>query len=68
MSRNPIYAGIVLLNIGIACIFNSGWISVLSAGLAVTLQKGVIEPEEAYLEKKFGDKYLRYKAHVRRWI
>ncbi len=43
-------------------------IFLLSAGLAATLQKGVIEPEEAYLEQKFDDKYLRYKAKVRRWI
>jgi protein-S-isoprenylcysteine O-methyltransferase Ste14 len=67
-SRNPLYIGMVLLNIGIGCIVNSLWIFLLSAGLAVTLQKGVIEPEEAYLERKFGDKYLRYKAKVRRWI
>jgi protein-S-isoprenylcysteine O-methyltransferase Ste14 len=32
------------------------------------LQKGVIEPEEAYLEQKFSEKYMRYKAKVRRWI
>jgi protein-S-isoprenylcysteine O-methyltransferase Ste14 len=32
------------------------------------LQKGVIDREEAYLEQKFGDKYLRYKIKVRRWI
>ena len=67
-SRNPLYIGMVLLNIGIGCIVNSLWIFLLSAGLAFTLQKGVIEPEEAYLERKFGDKYLRYKAKVRRWI
>jgi len=34
----------------------------------LVLQKGVIEREEAYLEQKFGSKYLRYKAKVRRWI
>ncbi|MGH6835726.1 MAG: methyltransferase family protein [Methylocella sp.] len=68
VSRNPIYAGIVLLNIGIGCIVNSFWIVLLSAGLAAALQKGVIEPEEAYLDQKFGAKYLRYKAKVRRWI
>ena len=67
-SRNPLYIGMILLNIGIGCVANSLWIFLLSAGLAVTLQKGVIEPEEAYLERKFGDKYLRYKAKVRRWI
>jgi protein-S-isoprenylcysteine O-methyltransferase Ste14 len=44
------------------------WIFLLSAVLAVTLLKGVVEPEEAYLEQKFGEKYLRYKAKVRRWI
>ncbi|MGH6794078.1 MAG: methyltransferase family protein, partial [Methylocella sp.] len=68
VSRNPIYAGIVLLNFGVACFFNSLWILLLSAGLAAVLQKGAIEPEEAYLEQKFGEKYLRYKAKVRRWI
>jgi protein-S-isoprenylcysteine O-methyltransferase Ste14 len=68
VSRNPLYIGMILLNTGIACIVNSLWIFLLSAGLVAILQKGVIEPEEAYLEKKFGDKYLRYKAKVRRWI
>ncbi|MCI0598217.1 MAG: isoprenylcysteine carboxylmethyltransferase family protein [Beijerinckiaceae bacterium] len=68
VSRNPIYAGIVLLNIGIACFVNALWILFLTPVLVVVLQKGVIEPEEAYLEQKFGDKYLRYKAKVRRWI
>jgi protein-S-isoprenylcysteine O-methyltransferase Ste14 len=68
VSRNPLYIGMILLNIGIGCIVNSWWILLLSAGLAAILQKGVIEPEETYLEKKFGEKYLRYKAKARRWI
>jgi protein-S-isoprenylcysteine O-methyltransferase Ste14 len=29
---------------------------------------GVIIREEAYLERKFGDEYLRYKASARRWL
>jgi protein-S-isoprenylcysteine O-methyltransferase Ste14 len=68
VSRNPMYAGILVLNIGIACFANSLWILLLTILLMALLQKGVIEPEEAYLEKKFGGKYLRYKAKVRRWI
>jgi protein-S-isoprenylcysteine O-methyltransferase Ste14 len=28
----------------------------------------VIEPEEAYLEKKFKDQYTNYKSRVRRWL
>jgi protein-S-isoprenylcysteine O-methyltransferase Ste14 len=68
VSRNPIYAGILLFNIGIACFVNTAWILLLTPVLALVLQKAVIEPEEAYLEQKFGPTYLRYKAKVRRWI
>ncbi len=34
----------------------------------VVVQKGVIAREEAYLERKFGEDYLNYKARVQRWI
>ncbi len=68
LSRNPIYLGMVLLCAGLASLANSLWLLVLALPFAVILQKGVIEREEAYLEQKFGDSYLRYKARVRRWI
>jgi protein-S-isoprenylcysteine O-methyltransferase Ste14 len=32
------------------------------------INRGVIEREEHYLERKFGEQYLNYKASVRRWI
>jgi protein-S-isoprenylcysteine O-methyltransferase Ste14 len=67
-SRNPIYLAMLLLYSGIAILANSLCILVLVLPFAIVLQKGVIEPEEAYLEQKFGDKYLRYKTKVRRWI
>jgi protein-S-isoprenylcysteine O-methyltransferase Ste14 len=68
VSRNPVYAGILLLNIGIACFVNALWILLLTPLLGLVLQQGVIKPEEAYLEQKFGEAYLGYKAKVRRWI
>ncbi len=67
-SRNPIYLGMVLLCGGVAVFTNSLWTLLLTLALAVVLQKGVIEPEEAYLERRFGQRYLAYKARVRRWI
>src|SRR5664279_575400 len=67
-TRNPIYLGMVLLCIGIAFLADSLWLMMIVPLLAVVLQRGVIEPEEFYLEKNFGEDYLRYKMQVRRWI
>ena len=67
-SRNPIYLGMVLLCAGIALVADSLWLVLMVPLLAIILQKGVIEPEESYLEKNFGEEYLRYKRQVRRWI
>jgi protein-S-isoprenylcysteine O-methyltransferase Ste14 len=35
---------------------------------ALVIRYGVIAREEAYLERKFGDVYRRYRARVRRWL
>jgi protein-S-isoprenylcysteine O-methyltransferase Ste14 len=32
------------------------------------INRGVIDREERYLERKFGEQYLHYKARVRRWL
>jgi protein-S-isoprenylcysteine O-methyltransferase Ste14 len=67
-TRNPIYLGMVLLCAGVALVADSLWLVLMVPLLAIILQKGVIEPEESYLEKNFGEEYLRYKRQVRRWI
>ena len=53
-SRNPIYLGMVAVVVAVACIFNSLWVLLLAAPAALALQKFAIEPEERYLEGKFG--------------
>ena len=67
-TRNPLYISLMLLYLGIASIINSLWLLILIFPLIAVIQKGVIEREERYLEKKFGEEYLRYKRQVRRWI
>ena len=67
-SRNPLYLSLTMLYVGIALLFNALWALLLLLPLIVVVQNGVIKREEHYLEQKFGDEYLRYKASVRRWV
>ena len=67
-SRNPMYISLTLLYLGMALLINVLWILLLVVPLLVVMQRGVIAREEAYLERKFGEEYLSYKAQVRRWI
>jgi protein-S-isoprenylcysteine O-methyltransferase Ste14 len=52
----------------IATLANALWAIVLLPVALLVTQRGVIEREERYLERKFGEEYLSYKARVRRWI
>ena len=67
-SRNPIYLSFVLLQLGIALTANSAWILLMVIPTFLYLSFGVIDREESYLARKFGEGYLRYKGSVRRWI
>jgi protein-S-isoprenylcysteine O-methyltransferase Ste14 len=52
----------------IATLANAFWAMVVLPIALLVIQRGVIEREERYLEGKFGEEYLSYKARVRRWI
>ena len=67
-SRNPIYLSMVALQVGVGIWANSTWFLGLAAVSAGLLWWGVISREERYLERKFGQAYLAYKANVRRWL
>jgi protein-S-isoprenylcysteine O-methyltransferase Ste14 len=67
-TRNPAYLSMSMIYTGIAALANALWAMLLLPGALLVIQRGVIEREERYLERKFGEEYLRYKAQVRRWI
>ncbi len=67
-SRNPIYLSFVILGIGLACIMNTFWGLLAMALFVPVINILVIHREERYLRAKFGDEYLTYMHHVRRWI
>ena len=68
ITRNPMYLQMVLACIGFSVILSNLWILALTPVCGLILQASSILPEEAYLEKKFGEPYLDYKRRVRRWL
>jgi protein-S-isoprenylcysteine O-methyltransferase Ste14 len=67
-SRNPIYVGFAFIAVGIALAFNTCWILLSALAFVLIANKFVIEREEEYLERKFGESYLDYRRGTRRWI
>jgi protein-S-isoprenylcysteine O-methyltransferase Ste14 len=68
VTRNPIYIGLVLIYFGLAIILTSLWVLLLLIPVLFVLQRGVVEREEDYLERQFGEAYRKYKARVPRWL
>jgi len=67
-TRNPMYVQMVLVCVGVAVMLMNWWVLLLTPVGAWVLQRLAIVPEEAYLERKFGETYIAYKRHVRRWL
>ena len=67
-TRNPLYVGMTLVYSGITALFSAFPAAMLLPLALAVMRGGVIEREEAYLERKLGDEYLAYKARVRRWL
>lgn len=68
VTRNPMYAGILLMLAGVACLLGtvSPWLVV--AVLGILFDVIFVRREEKKMEMIFGDSYKRYKTQVRRWI
>ena len=67
-TRNPLYVGMTLIYGGFTARANALPAALLLPVVLTVMRRGVIEREERYLERKFGDEYLQYKRQVRRWI
>ena len=60
-SRNPGYLSLTILYAGIAILRNALWAILLLPLVLYVIQREVIEREERYLERIFGEEYLTYK-------
>jgi protein-S-isoprenylcysteine O-methyltransferase Ste14 len=68
LSRNPMYAGLAVAYLGVALLLGSWWPLVLWLPVLLAVRRLVIDPEELYLARRFGQTYTDYQARVRRWL
>jgi protein-S-isoprenylcysteine O-methyltransferase Ste14 len=68
LSRNPLYLGLIALDVGLSLLVPSFWALVLVPVGVAALFWGAIRPEERYLSARFGLVYEDYCARVRRWL
>lgn len=68
ISRNPMYVGLAILYLGIACFIGNWWNIILLPLLILIIQVYIIRREEKYLESAFGQEYEKYKTKTRRWL
>jgi protein-S-isoprenylcysteine O-methyltransferase Ste14 len=67
-SRNPLYMGLAVVYLGLTLALDTWWGIILLALVLIVMHRGVIQREERYLERKFGDGYRQYRAAVRRYL
>ena len=67
-SRNPLYLGLIALDLALALSWPSLWAVVLVPVGVAALRWGAVLPEERYLSAKFGAEYDAYRDRTRRWL
>ncbi|MGH7709849.1 MAG: methyltransferase family protein [Gemmatimonadaceae bacterium] len=66
--RNPLYAGNVLVLLGLFMIHNNPWLYVIGVPFFLTAYSAIVAAEEAYLRERFGLAYEVYMRDVPRWV
>ncbi len=67
-TRNPMYVGMALVQAAYGVGRGNGWTVALVPAAILGVYFTAVRHEEAYLERKFGRRYLDYKSSVRRWL
>jgi protein-S-isoprenylcysteine O-methyltransferase Ste14 len=68
LTRNPIYVALGLVQAALGLSLDNAWILAALVAVLAVINFGVVAREEAYLERRFGEDYRRYRAEVRRWL
>lgn len=66
--RNPMISGVLLMLVGEALLWRSGALAAWASLFLLINHTYFILSEEPGLERRFGDSYHAYRAHVPRWL
>ena len=67
-SRHPMYLGMAAILLGAGFIFGSLVTFLVTVVFIITMEMVFISVEEKNMTEIFGENYINYKKHVRRWI
>jgi protein-S-isoprenylcysteine O-methyltransferase Ste14 len=67
-TRNPMYVGMTLVQLGVGVAVNDLWIALLAPAALLAVHFIAVLPEETYLGERFGHDYAKYRATVRRYF
>ena len=66
-SRNPIFLGIMIANVGLFLILPNAF-TILIIALSTVSINTQIRLEEGFLKEEFGHQYKQYQTQVKRWF
>jgi protein-S-isoprenylcysteine O-methyltransferase Ste14 len=66
--RNPMYLAVIAAVVGEALVLGRGVLLVWATSFWIVVHLWVLAYEEPVLTRRFGDPYLLYRHHVRRWV
>lgn len=67
-SRNPMYLGVIVVIIGQAVLYASGWLAVYGIVVFLLFHLTVVFIEEPHLKARDPDSFERYRHEVPRWF
>ncbi len=68
ISRNPAFLGFDMVYIGILCMFFNWVLFAVSVFAMLMFHLQIVNVEEEFLMKAFGEEYLKYKSKVHRYL
>ena len=67
-TRNPMYGGLAAIYFGAALMAGFAWPLACLPVVLFAVRRLIIDREERYLDRRFGDAYRAYTKQVRRWL